>query len=109
VLPGYEFFLIPGLPLLAFLLISALALRKEDEQIAPAFIILALLGSLALSVRALLTATALAPEPLELALPWLSVGSLSLDLGVLIDHLSAVMMIVVCLSACWCRSIPSAT
>jgi NADH-quinone oxidoreductase subunit L len=96
VLPGLEFFLIPGLPLFAFLLICVVALRKGDEWIAPPLIILALLGSLALSVRALLTATALAPEPLELALPWLSVGSLSLDLGVLIDHLSAVMMIVVC-------------
>lgn len=96
-LPGYEFLLIPGLPLLAFLLISALALRKGDEQIAPAFLILALLGSLVLSVRALATATALAPEPLELSLPWLSVGSLTLEVGVLIDNLSAVMMIVVCL------------
>ena len=92
---GYEFFLIPGLPLLAFLFIAALASRKDDERIAPAFLLLALLGSLGLSVRALLTAAA-QRTPFEVTLPWLSVGALSLDLGVLVDYLSAVMLVVVC-------------
>ena len=91
---GYEFFLIPGLPLLAFLVISAFATRKQDEELAPAFIIIALTGSLVLSFRALMMVAA--QGELERTVPWLSVGTLSLDLGVLVDYLSAGMMVVVC-------------
>jgi len=94
VLAGYEYFFIPALPLLAFLFIAALATRRDDERIAPAFIITALLGSLALSGIALLRVTQAGPFTMTLA--WLHVGQLALDLGVTLDYLSAVMMIVVC-------------
>ena len=93
-LGGYLYFLIPGLPLLAFLLIAAVARRAGDEKIAPAYIITALLGSLVLSVRALMVVSA--TGPVEVTVPWLYIDPLFLDLGVLVDHLSAIMLIVVC-------------
>ncbi len=95
-LQDYVYFLIPGLPLLAFLCIVAFARRAGEEKIAPAFIIAALLGSLGLSVKALIAATA-ASRPIEATVGWIYVQPLALDLGVLIDHLSAVMMITVCM------------
>lgn len=90
---GYALFLIPGLPLLAFLLISGIALRPDRERIAPAFLIPALGGSLWLSVRALV---AVARHGDQTAWwPWVYVGSISLDFGALVDELSAVMLVVV--------------
>jgi NADH-quinone oxidoreductase subunit L len=96
VLQDYVYFLIPGLPLLAFLCVVAFARRAGEERVAPAFIIAALLGSLGLSVKALIAATA-ASRPIEATIGWIYVEPLSLNLGVLIDHLSAVMMITVCM------------
>ena len=52
------YFLIPGLPLLAFICIVAFARRAGEERFAPAFLIAALLGSLALSLKALVAASA---------------------------------------------------
>jgi NADH-quinone oxidoreductase subunit L len=97
----YVYFLIPGLPLLALLCIVAFARRAGEERIAPAFIIAALLGSLGLSVKALVAATA-APRPIEATIGWVAIDigrpdSLYLNLGVLIDHLSAIMMVTVCI------------
>ena len=91
---GYEYFLIPALPLLAFLLIAVLASRPEDERVAPGIIITALLGSLALSVAALLRIAS--DGPFQLTISWLSVGALSFDLGITVDYLAAIMLIVVC-------------
>jgi NADH-quinone oxidoreductase subunit L len=90
-----EFLLIPGLPLLAFLVISAVALRPERERIAPLFLIAALLGSLFLSFLALRVVAHEGEQ--KLALAWLYVGSLGLDIGALLDGLSSVMLIVVSL------------
>jgi NADH-quinone oxidoreductase subunit L len=72
-------------------LIAAFALKPRAERVAPALIILALLGSLGLSWKAL----GQAAHPLELSLPWLAVGSVHMNLGVLIDGLSAIMLVVV--------------
>ena len=94
-LGGFELYLIPGLPLLACLLIAALALRPGRERIAPAFVIAALAGSLALSVQAL--AQAAGHKPLSMSLPWLSVGGLTFDASALVDNLSGVMLVVVAL------------
>ena len=93
-LAGYEYFLIPALPLVAFLLIAVLASRPEDERVAPGIIITALLGSLALSVAALLRIAS--DGPFQLTISWLSVGALSFDLGITVDYLAAIMLIVVC-------------
>jgi len=92
-LGGFELYLIPGLPLLAFLLIAAFALQPKAERAAPAFIISALLGSLLLSIQAF--ASTAGKRPFSISLPWLSVGSITLHVGVLLDHLSGVMLIVV--------------
>ena len=91
----FALFLIPGLPLLACVLIAAVALRPRAEQVAPAFLIAALAGSLWLSIKAL----ASIPEKgsLGVALPWISLGSITFNLGALVDHLSGVMLVVVSL------------
>ncbi len=90
---GYDLFLIPGLPLLAFLLIAVVALRPRSERIAPAFIIPALCGSLFLSVRALSHVSAAGSQ--EVAFDWLQVGPIHIVMGVLADNLSCLMLIVV--------------
>ncbi|MFB3882640.1 MAG: NADH-quinone oxidoreductase subunit L [Armatimonadota bacterium] len=92
---GSEYLLIPGLPLLAFLLIAAFGLRPQDERAAPVPIIAALCGSLYLSLRALAHVAAAGPQ--EFSFPWLYVGPIQLDVGVLVDNLSALMMAVVSL------------
>jgi NADH-quinone oxidoreductase subunit L len=92
--PGFELLLIPGLPLAAFLLISAFGLGKEEESAAPYVIVLALSGSLWLSLRALATVAGAGEQ--ALSLPWLYVGPIGLNIGVLVDGLSGVMLVVVC-------------
>ena len=92
---GSEYLLIPGLPLLAFLLVAAFGLRPQDERAAPVPIIAALCGSLYLSLRALAHVAAAGPQ--EFSFPWLYVGTVQLDIGVLVDNLSALMMAVVSL------------
>jgi len=105
--------LIPALPLAACLLIGAFCLRDRQKW-APAFLILALAGSLALSVTALHAKPWLgglgsgtdewsaAPSP-EWRLTWLSielaVPRLAIEVGTLLDPLSAVMLVVVSLVA----------
>ena len=94
--PNSYLFLIPGLPLLAFLAIAGFYLRPARERIAPAFLILALCGSLALSVRALLAVSrGELTEPVSFA--WLWVGRARLDIGCLADGLSCTMLVVVSL------------
>jgi NADH-quinone oxidoreductase subunit L len=94
VLGGFELYLIPGLPLLAFLLIGALALGPKAERAAPGFIIAALVGSLLLSIQAF--ANIAGGHPVSVSVPWLSVGPITLNAGVLLDNLSGVMLMVVC-------------
>jgi len=92
---GSELFLIPGLPLLAFLLIAAFGLRPQSERAAPAPIIAALCGSLLLSLRALGHVAAAGPQ--QVTLDWLHVGPIQIDVGVLLDNLSGLMLVVVSL------------
>jgi len=92
--PNSYLFLIPGLPLLAFLVIAGFYLRPERERIAPAFLILALCGSLALSVRALL-AVAHGELTAPVSFEWLWVGRARLEIGCLADGLSSIMLVVV--------------
>ncbi len=89
-----ELFLIPGLPLLSFVLIALLALKASRERFAPAFIITALAASLWLSLRALARVAETGAQATSLS--WLYVGPIRLDMGVLADGLSTVMMVVVC-------------
>jgi len=93
--PGLnELVLIPGLPLLAFLVIAAFMLRRS-EGAAPLVLITALAGSLVLSIRALSFAGR--QRAFTTAFTWLSSGHVTLEVGVLIDGLSSVMLVVVCL------------
>ena len=77
--------IIPALPLAAFLLISAFCLR-DRQRFAPTLVIGALAGSLALSLIALGDAGSTAAE---LRLPWLSVERahprLLIEVGTLLD------------------------
>ncbi|MCJ7750658.1 MAG: hypothetical protein MUQ65_06140 [Armatimonadetes bacterium] len=91
--PELELFLIPGLPLLACLLFSALALKPGRERSAPAWLIIALAGSLLLSVKAL--AEVADGHSLHASVPWLHVGPIRLQMGAHVDGLAAVMLIVV--------------
>ncbi len=89
-------FLIPGLPLLTFLVIAGFFLRAGRERIAPALLIAALCGSLVVSARAL-AAVAHSNAPLTVFFPWLWVGRAHLDIGCLADSLSCIMLVVVSL------------
>jgi NADH-quinone oxidoreductase subunit L len=89
-----ELVLIPGLPLLSCVLIAIFALRSPKDRAAPGFIISALSISLLLSIRALARVASLGPQTASGA--WLTVGPIHLEVGVLADSLSTVMLIVVC-------------
>ena len=92
---SFQLYLIPGLPLAAFLVIAAFALRPGRDRAAPFVLIGALAGSLWLAIQALGEAAGRAP--LWLALPWLSVGGLTFEVGAWVDGLSGVMLVVVAL------------
>jgi len=94
--PNSYLFLIPGLPLLAFLVIAGFFLRAERERIAPALLIAALSGSLVVSARALV-AVAHSRVPVTSSFAWLWVGRARLDIGCLGDDLSCIMLVVVSL------------
>ncbi|MDH7498177.1 MAG: NADH-quinone oxidoreductase subunit L, partial [Syntrophomonadaceae bacterium] len=87
-------FAIPALPFLAFAIIGLVAHRRQ--QVAAAISILAIAGSTLLS---LLVAARVfsAPHPVaqELSLRWLDMPGLRVDMGVLVDPLTAVMLLVV--------------
>src|SRR3990170_8196138 len=87
--------LIPGLPVAAFLVIAAFCLRPPRDKIAPYLLILGRGGSLLLSFAAGLH-VAEERSRLELSREWLAVGDLTLEFGLLFDSLSANMLIVVC-------------
>ncbi len=91
---GAELLLVPGLPLIAFVLIAIFALRPAHERAAPAPLIAALLGSLVLSVRALSRVADAGPQ--QITLEWLHVGQIQINIGALADNLSCLMMITVC-------------
>ena len=93
------FWLIPLLPLLSFLVIVALTLPRP--KLSGYLTIAAIAGSFALSWVALFTVVGAGGGPegsgarLVTTLPWLSVGSLHAEIGLLLDPLTAVMLIIV--------------
>jgi NADH-quinone oxidoreductase subunit L len=89
--------LIPGLPLAAFVAISAFCLRPPREKAAPHLLVGALAGSLLLSLAAAHTVAGGSPAPLEWRFDWLNVGNLKVEFGLLFDPLSVNMLAVVCL------------
>ena len=86
--------LIPILPAISFLIIAAFFVNRL-RRAAPYVLIAALLAALALSIRALMQAPTEGP-PLQQSISWLTTGDLRLQLGTLLDPLSAVMLVVVC-------------
>ena len=97
-MPGQLVWLIFLLPVASFVIISFLVrpFIKNTSKIAGYITILAVGGSLALSLWSLFTVMG---EPAhELAVPdlsWLSVGSMHFSVGILMDSLTAVMLVVV--------------
>jgi len=105
--------IIPALPLASFLIIAALFLRPERSRFAPYVLIVALIASLALSLVALgglwqspahapteerATWLAISPNASEISNPASqSPGGLTLEVGTLLDPLSAIMLVVVSL------------
>jgi len=85
--------LIPILPAIAFLVISAFFVNRL-RRIAPYILILALAVSLLISLSALPRAPLSGAE--EARLGWFQADDLKFEAGSLLDPLSAVMLIVVC-------------
>ncbi|NIM04237.1 MAG: NADH-quinone oxidoreductase subunit L [Armatimonadetes bacterium] len=85
--------LIPILPAIAFLVISAFFVNRL-RRIAPYVLILALILSLIISFSALSKAPLQGAE--EQSLLWLHADDLRLEVGTLLDPLSAIMLVVVC-------------
>ncbi|HUT74943.1 MAG TPA: NADH-quinone oxidoreductase subunit L [Armatimonadota bacterium] len=98
--------IIPALPLAAFLIICALFLRPARARFAPLVLIVALVAALALSLAA---AAGRWHDPthaaIEQRVTWLAIapavatgaGGLTLEVGALLDPLSAIMLVVVSL------------
>ncbi len=97
-MPSQVIWLIFLLPVFSFLIISLFVrpFVKQESRVAGYITIAALTGSLALSIW-LLTATMGDPHH-ELTVPdisWVAVGNLNIHLGVMVDSLTAVMVVVV--------------
>ena len=91
--------LIPALPAAAFVLISALFVRRRAKW-APWTLIAALSGSLALSLAAFALVAGKgggAEAPLVSDVTWVAVGQIKINVGTLLDPLSATMLVVVSL------------
>jgi len=94
----YHAWLIPALPFLAFLLI-AFGLRKE-EKAAAATAILLTGSSFVLSlgiIGAVLARPELIEKPIVYSIRWFSMAGLSVEMGCLVDAVSAMMLFVVTL------------
>jgi len=86
-----------GLPLLGFLVNGTLALRRPNAKNAVSIVGCGvLLASFALSVMAISRFLGAGEERVTVSFwPWLTVGSLQIPMGFLLDHLSSVMLLVV--------------
>ncbi|MBN1188316.1 MAG: NADH-quinone oxidoreductase subunit L [Dehalococcoidales bacterium] len=97
-MPYQLVWLILFLPLISFVLIS-LVIRpfvKAESKVAGYITIAAIGGSLALSIWALAAIMGEPEHRLDIpAVPWLNIGGLSFSLGILMDSLTAIMLIVV--------------
>ncbi len=92
--------LIPVLPAIAFLIIGLVTRRYK--LLSALISIFTMAGSLVISLGILIEVLKLGVSmeaPVEYAVRWLSVPGLKIEAGVLVDPLSAVMLMVVCIIA----------
>jgi NADH-quinone oxidoreductase subunit L len=92
--------LIPVLPALSFLIIGLIT--KRYKLLSALISIMTMAGSLVISLGVLIEVLNLGismEAPVEYAVRWLSVPGLKIEAGVLVDPLSAVMLMVVCIIA----------
>lgn len=87
--------LIPFLPLMAFFIIGLVT--RKNGRLSAAVSIAAITGSLLLSLGIFLERTSASP-PFELSIPWIMVGEGigTIEMGILIDNLSASLLAMVC-------------
>lgn len=91
--------LIPLLPLFAFLIITLVTLRWG--RLSAAVSVLAMLGSLGLSIELFLTRTNVTGPELvrQVDFPWLDLHTRMVSVGLLVDNLSSMMLLMVCFIA----------
>ena len=97
-MPSQLIWLIFLLPVFSFVIISFLVrpFVKPESRVAGYITITALTGSLVLSLWALTKVMADADRVLEMTpIPWMVVGDLNIHLGLMVDSLTAVMLVVV--------------
>ncbi|MBU1319692.1 MAG: NADH-quinone oxidoreductase subunit L [candidate division Zixibacteria bacterium] len=85
--------IIPVLPVLSFVLI--IFFTRWNEKLSSGISIGAILIGLAHSI-AILTKVLANPEPFEMSFKWIVLSNFNLEIGILIDPLTSVMLIVVC-------------
>jgi NADH-quinone oxidoreductase subunit L len=98
-MPSSLAWLILFLPVISFVIIALFIrpLVKPESRIAGYLTILAIAGSLALSVWAIISVARsenhlIAINPIS----WLTIGNFSLNIGIIMDSLTAVMLVVIC-------------
>ncbi len=94
----FAFWLIFLLPIFSFIIISVFIrpFVRPESKVAGYITITALIGSLALSIWALTEVLAAPHHVLEMnPIEWLVVGNLTINIGMMMDSLTAVMLIVV--------------
>ncbi len=97
-MPSQLMWLIFLLPVFSFIIISFFVrpFVKPESRVAGYITIIALSGSLALSLWALTAVMAAPHHELEMTpIRWLVVGNLTINIGVMMDSLTAVMLVVV--------------
>lgn len=85
--------IIPALPVLAFVII--VFATRWNEKLSSGISIAAILGGLGYSIAILIEVLG-NPEPFEMSFRWIELAGFHLEIGILIDPLTAVMLIVVC-------------
>ncbi len=99
-MPNQVIWLIFLLPVISFV-INGLLIRpfvKQESRIAGYITITAIAGSLILSIWALIEVMAAPDHVLEMTpIPWLAIGNLTINVGLMMDSLTAVMLVVVTL------------
>jgi len=86
--------LIPALPALAFVII--IFATRWNEKLSAGISIAAILIGLLHSIGVLVTVLA-NPEPFEMSFKWIVLAGFHLEIGIMIDALTAVMLMVVCI------------
>jgi NADH-quinone oxidoreductase subunit L len=98
-MPSSLAWLIFFLPVISFAVIALLVrpFVKPESRIAGYLTIAAIAGSLVLSIWAVITVAGQPDHLLKVdSISWLNIGNFSLSLGILMDSLTAVMLVVIC-------------